>query len=182
MWQTDGRTDRQTDRRTTDKVIPKWRSAMLAPQKNVHQSPISSVGRASVRKFTVWTVGSSPTVSKKFSFCILSLSTRSSWQVDWCHTCNWNQAWHSKHDRTFYLIWYLKVKSKDMTSVSLCYLYIIAIIQYVTQNSKFTRQNTLHLIILELIPMYTCLHWYRKYVFVYKKTFKYCNFHQNPIS
>ena len=29
MWQT----DRQTDRRTTDKVIPKWRSAMLAPQK-----------------------------------------------------------------------------------------------------------------------------------------------------
>ena len=29
-------------------------------------------------------VGSSPTVSKNFSFCILSLSTRS-WQVDWSH-------------------------------------------------------------------------------------------------
>ena len=29
-------------------------------------------------------VGSSPTVSKTFSFCILSLSTRS-WQVDWFH-------------------------------------------------------------------------------------------------
>ena len=30
-------------------------------------------------------VGSSPTVGKTFSFCILSLSTRS-WQVDWSNT------------------------------------------------------------------------------------------------
>ena len=29
-------------------------------------------------------VGSNPTVGKHFSFCILSLSTRT-WQVDWSH-------------------------------------------------------------------------------------------------
>ena len=29
---TESRTDRQMDGRTTDKVIPKWRSASLAPQ------------------------------------------------------------------------------------------------------------------------------------------------------
>ena len=33
VWQTDRQTDGRTDRRTTDKVIPKWRSALLAPQK-----------------------------------------------------------------------------------------------------------------------------------------------------
>ena len=38
---------------------------------------------------------------------------------------------------------------------SLCFLYNIDIFQNVTQNSTFTRQNTLYFIILELIPMYT---------------------------
>ena len=36
-------------------------------------------------------VGSSPSVGKHLSFCILSLSTRS-WQVDWSHT------YEIKHD------------------------------------------------------------------------------------
>ena len=40
-------------------------------------------------------VDSSPTVDKKFSFCILSLSTRS-WQVDWSHT---NEIKHDIHPR-----------------------------------------------------------------------------------
>ena len=37
------------------------------------------------------------------------------------------------------------------------HLYNIAIFQYVTQNTTFTRQNTLNFIILEItcIPMYT---------------------------
>ena len=38
-------------------------------------------------------VGSSPTVSKNFSFCILSLSMRS-WQVNWSHKKE-IKAWHS---------------------------------------------------------------------------------------
>ena len=38
-------------------------------------------------------VGSSPTVGKHFSFCILSLSTRS-WQVDWSHA---NEIKHGVH-------------------------------------------------------------------------------------
>ena len=42
-----------------------------------------------------------------------------------------------------------------MTSASLCYLYNIDILQYVTQNSTCRRQNTLYFIILELISMYT---------------------------
>ena len=35
------------------------------------------------------------------------------------------------------------------------HLYIIHVFQYVTQNSTFTRQNTLSLVILVLIIMYT---------------------------
>ena len=38
-------------------------------------------------------VGSNPTVDKKFSFCILSLPTRS-WQVDWPHA---NEIKHDVH-------------------------------------------------------------------------------------
>ena len=86
-----------------------------------------------------------------------------------------------KHDRTIYLIWYFQVESKNMTSASLCYLYIIAIFQYVIQNSKFTRQNTLHIIILEPIPMYTCLHWLRNYMFVKRQFTKY-NFYQSRLA
>ena len=40
-------------------------------------------------------VGSSPTIVKNFSFCILSLSTRS-WQVDRSHT---NEIKHDIHPR-----------------------------------------------------------------------------------
>ena len=40
-------------------------------------------------------VGSSLTVGKNFSFCILSLSTRS-WQVDWSHA---NGIEHDVHPR-----------------------------------------------------------------------------------
>ena len=40
-------------------------------------------------------VGWSPSVGKHFSFCILSLSTRS-WQVDWC---NANEIKHDVHPR-----------------------------------------------------------------------------------
>ena len=36
-----------------------------------------------------------PTVGKNFSFCILSLSTRT-WQVDWTHT---NEIKHDIHPR-----------------------------------------------------------------------------------
>ena len=43
-------------------------------------------------------------------------------------------------------------------------IYNIAIFQYVKQNSTFTRQNTLHTIILKLIP-YQCIHLYRKYIY-----------------
>ena len=55
----------------------------------------------------------------------------------------------------FYLILYLHVESKHRTGASLCSMYNIAVFQYVIQNSTFTRQNTLHFIILEIIPMYT---------------------------
>ena len=79
---------------------------------------------------------------------------------------SWVCFQHAKHDQTFYLIWYLHVESKHRTCASLCYLYNIAIFKYVTQNSTFTRQNTLHFIILELIPMCTCIYWYRKHMFV----------------
>ena len=41
-------------------------------------------------------VGLSPTVNKSFSFCILSLSTRS-WQVDWCNTNEIQQDIHPKY-------------------------------------------------------------------------------------
>ena len=40
-------------------------------------------------------VGSSPTVERKFSFCILSFPTRS-WQVDWFHA---NEIKHDVHPR-----------------------------------------------------------------------------------
>ena len=40
-------------------------------------------------------VGSIPTMGKNFSFCILSLSTRSS-QVDWSHA---NEIKHDVHPR-----------------------------------------------------------------------------------
>ena len=40
-------------------------------------------------------VGFSPTVGKNFSFCILSLSTRS-WQVDWSHA---NEIKHDVYPR-----------------------------------------------------------------------------------
>ena len=56
----------------------------------------------------------------------------------------------NEHDQTVYLIWYLHVESKHRTRVSLCYLNNIAIFQYVTQNSTFTRQIKLHFTILEL--------------------------------
>ena len=60
----------------------------------------------------------------------------------------------SKHDQTFYLIWYLHVESKHMTYASLCYLYNIDIFQYVTQNSTITGQITLKVIILVHITRY----------------------------
>ena len=50
---------------------------------------------------------------------------------------------------------YLHVESKYRTYASLCYLYNIDIFQYVTKNSTFTRQITLHFIILVLITRYT---------------------------
>ena len=40
-------------------------------------------------------VGSNPTVGKNFSFCILSLPTRS-WQVGWFHA---NEIKHDVHPR-----------------------------------------------------------------------------------
>ena len=40
-------------------------------------------------------VGSSPSVGKNFSFCILSLSTRS-WQIDWSYT---NEIKHDIYPR-----------------------------------------------------------------------------------
>ena len=43
--------------------------------------------------FTV--VGLNPTISKNFSFCILSLSTRT-WQVNWSHK---NEIKHDFHPR-----------------------------------------------------------------------------------
>ena len=42
---------------------------------------------------------------------------------------------------------------------------------YVTQNSTYTRQNMIYSIILELIPMYQCIHWYRKYTCMYRGHF-----------
>ena len=77
---------------------------------------------------------------------------------------------HVTHDQTFYQIWYLHVKSKHRTCASLCYLNNIAISQYVTQKSTFSRQNTLHFIILERIPMCTYIQWYRKYMLVEHQT------------
>ena len=41
-------------------------------------------------------VGSSPTVGYNFSFCILSLSTRS-WQVDWSHAIEIKHGVHSSY-------------------------------------------------------------------------------------
>ena len=57
---------------------------------------VGEVGRLSVdyRPILI-ALGSSPTVGKNFSFCILSLSTRS-WQVDWPHT---NEIKHDVHPR-----------------------------------------------------------------------------------
>ena len=49
------------------------------------------------------------------------------------------------------------LKASTGLGVSLCYLYkhLYIIFQYVTQNSTFTRQNTLSFVILVLIIMYT---------------------------
>ena len=68
--------------RVSDKVIQitSFQQARLA-QSAEHQT--SDLG----------VVGSSPAVGKTFSFCILSLSTRS-WQVDWSHT---NETKHDFH-------------------------------------------------------------------------------------
>ena len=46
----------------------------------------------------------------------------------------WNTLSTCKHDKTFYLIWYLHVESKHRTCAHLCYLYNIDILQYVTCN------------------------------------------------
>ena len=52
MWQTDG----QTDRQTTDKVIPKWRFASLAPQQNKNNMPpiIRSGGIKNKDEYHMW--------------------------------------------------------------------------------------------------------------------------------
>ena len=47
------------------------------------------------RSISLKVLVSSPTVAKNFSFCILSLSTRS-WQIDWSHT---NEIKHDVHPR-----------------------------------------------------------------------------------
>ena len=59
----------------------------------------------------------------------------------------------------------LHVESNHMTCASLCYLHNIAIFQYVTQNSTFTRKNTYHFIILELLLMYTLSTCIQKYMY-----------------
>ena len=61
---------------------------------------------------------------------------------------------HAKPNQAFYLVCCLHVESIHRICASLCYLCNIAIFQYVTQNSTFTRQNTIHFIIFELIPIY----------------------------
>ena len=48
----------------------------------------------------------------------------------------------------------LHVESKHRTCASFCYLSNIDIIQWLTQYSTCTRQNTLYLIIPEIIPVY----------------------------
>ena len=60
---------------------------------------------------------------------------------------------HTRSGRMFDRV--LHVESKHRTCASLCYLHNIPIFQYFRLNSTFSRQNTLHFIILELIPIYT---------------------------
>ena len=97
---TDGQTDRRTDRRKTDKVIPKWRSAMLAPQKvisvfwtqNLEQYPLQMQNCKSLRSFKEksrvfvkhYSMPPAATKSKKLFLAARSKS-RSQGHWPWCH-------------------------------------------------------------------------------------------------
>ena len=99
-------------------------------------------------------------ISCLISFVWHHLTCQESIESEKCKMKNSCSQWDSNpqktrnHDQAFYLIWSLHVENKHRTCTSLYYLYDMAIFQHVTQNSTFTRQNTINVIILEFKPMY----------------------------
>ena len=84
----------------------------------------------------------------------------------------------SSNSQCLYLTFHLEyplVLSRFCLCVSSLFVQYLNIFQYVTQNSTFTRQNTLS-IILVLITM-QCIHLYREYMYVIR-SFKWTAFNK----
>ena len=77
-------------------------------------------------------------------------------------SCACFQHANTRSSRMFGRVCMLKASAGLVCLFAICTI-AICIFQYVTQNSTFTRQNTLSFIILVLKTMFT---WYREYMYV----------------